>query len=73
MNAKDNGGDAFPVSAPTGIYAGMTLRDYFAAHAPWSPANFLGDPTDEAVHKVAAYMAKKAYAFADAMLAERSK
>lgn len=39
MSAADNGGQAFPRAA--GMYAnaveGMTLRDYFAAHAPTEP------------------------------------
>jgi hypothetical protein len=83
MSARNDGGQAFPseffetehgdrVEAFAGS-AGMTLRDYFAAHAPWARANFLGEPEDGAVERVAAHMAKKAYAFADAMLAERSK
>ncbi len=51
----------------------VRLRDYFAAHAPWARAHFLSDPTDEGVEKVAARMAKQAYAFADAMLEARKK
>jgi hypothetical protein len=76
---NSEGGAAFPASLKSvdgteASWSGMTLRDYFAAHAPWARANFLGDnPTDMAVEKVAALMATKAYAFADAMLAERSK
>jgi len=74
--SKD-GGPAFPTEPNTqpGVYVhhGMSLRDYFAAHAPWARANFLGDPEDVAIERVAARMAKQAYAFADAMLAERSK
>lgn len=77
--SKD-GGQAFPQPVTVGpnddmypAYPGMTLRDYFAAHAPWARASFLGDPEDGAVERVAARMAKQAYAFADAMLRERSK
>lgn len=71
---KDDGGQAFPHGDPTnGGDIGMTLRDYFAIHSPWSRANFLGDPTDEAVRRVAADRAKLAYAFADAMLAQRAR
>lgn len=85
MSAKDNGGYAYPqtpaigpagdVHHPSehGWGGGMTLRDYFAAHAPWARSSFLADPEDGAIERVAALMAKKAYAFADAMLAERSK
>src|SRR5690606_2889034 len=80
MTTKDNGGAAFPHrgwDGPNDQFAwpesGMTLRDYFAANAPWARASFLADPEDGAVDRVAALMAKKAYAFADAMIAERSK
>lgn len=73
MSDKDDGGQAFPL--PINQYGemprknmGMTLRDYFAAQAlavfldntqlnPWHPGDY----------------AEKAYACADAMLAERSK
>jgi len=55
------------------VNSGMTLRDYFAAHAPWARAHFLAEPTDEGVERVAARMAKRAYAFADAMLEARKK
>lgn len=53
--------------------ASVTLRDYFAAHAPWARANFLAEPTDEGIRRVAERMAKQAYAFADAMLEARKK
>lgn len=64
---KDTGGPAFPV----GSYAGMTLRDYFAAkamqslmHTQYVDMTYEGEP---------AAMAFEAYRLADAMLAERSK
>ena len=37
METKDNGGPAFPLeSMASGCYHGMTLLDYFAAHAPFT-------------------------------------
>jgi phage gp46-like protein len=45
---------------------GMTLRDYFAGQAL---AGRLADGTDKMKHRVA----EDAYAYADAMLAERTK
>ncbi len=47
MNEKNTGGPAFPApeagmehfSSPS-AYMGMTLRDYFAAHAPEVPLEF---------------------------------
>lgn len=66
---------------------GMTLRDYFAAHAPQdaidsligtsilSASNFLGltyEAYSSALHYVPA-VAKARYMYADAMIAERSK
>jgi hypothetical protein len=73
MATNDNGGPAFPAPEAgfhdfndTGVYRGMTLRDYFAAKAiqglmarPGAP-----DPT---------YESRLAYQVADAMLKERSK
>lgn len=77
MSAHEDGGPAFPVPGPTELpsngiitdaYGGMTLRDYFAAHAittmiyksedcdgGWSPDT----------------VAAGCYALADAMLAAR--
>jgi hypothetical protein len=34
MNNQNTGGPAFPSTHPHGQDEGMTLRDYFAAHAP---------------------------------------
>ena len=63
---KETGGPAFPV--PEAAYAGMTLRDYFAAKAltgllmrPESDEH--GDPE----------LATQAYGLADAMLEESAK
>ena len=75
---KDDGGDAFPSPGvilrngnQQGAYAGMSLRDYFAAKAlpglmgrSWSPLT-----GDDLVNQ----WAVSAYAMADAMLAERAK
>ena len=69
MNTIDNGGPAFPLQsigpdfAPG--YAGMTLRDYFAAKAM---QGMLAD--SEAGGSVEDF-ARNAYAMADAMLAAR--
>jgi hypothetical protein len=59
---------AFPHSQPINPYSqhGMTLRDYFAGQAL---AGRLADGTDKMKHSVA----EDAYAYADAMLAERTK
>jgi len=67
------GGPAYPVTLKTlnrGLvtecagYAGMSLRDYFAAHAVTGIVIGPVPPTEAA---------KLAYAVADAMLAERRK
>lgn len=64
---KPDGGPAFPrvtppLPADARFHPGMTLRDYFAAHAPCPPEHF-GFPA----------MADWAYEYADAMLAKREK
>lgn len=71
--SKNTGGPAFPVIPPLsgGVSApgypfpgeGMTLRDYFAVHAP-IPLNDHRDWQQEAEIR---------YMYADAMLAEREK
>ncbi len=69
MTIKDNGGHAFPTNE-TEQWVGMTLRDWFAGQAlisitagsaGWVSARDGGE------------LAGRAYAIADAMLAERSK
>jgi hypothetical protein len=83
--SKPDGGPAFPVlhsidgnwvREPCKEYAGMTLRDYFAAAAlpaiiadPWYRAEQKGVPYSKLSHGIAL----DAYAIADAMLAERAK
>ena len=75
MSAQINdGGPAFP-GGVNSVYtnliegeptqAGMTLRDYFAANALWSPG--IGKQGKEFLFA----RAQEAYAFADAMLAAR--
>lgn len=59
---KDTGGPAFPV----GSYAGMTLRDYFAAKALQGILAGHSDNTPDV-------SAEWAYKYADAMLAQRNK
>jgi hypothetical protein len=79
MTTKDDGGPAFPHGTPIlladGTYrdgrVGMTLRDWFAGQAL---SGFVAHPSiklDE--EDVGVELARAAYAFADAMLAERSK
>lgn len=86
MNARDDGGAAFPQidTATVGSqgeyqdrvysYGGMTLRDYFAAKA--MPA-FLQNALDNEItfdgfDSFDGMIAEQAYALADAMLAARS-
>lgn len=79
MSTIDNGGPAFPLqSIGPGFapgYAGMELRDYFAAkamqamiskHGIEDAPGFFDDATDESI-------AKCAYIYADAMLAARKE
>lgn len=62
---KDTGGPAFPTSAHTWHYEGMTLRDYFAAKA--MQGLLAGE------YNVPDVFAEWAYKYADALLAERNK
>lgn len=84
MSRKPNGGPAFPPgttsdSRPTG----MSLRDWFAGQAliaylggtsssaeSAEAAMIVMEKRGESIHQ---FIASGAYAFADAMLAERSK
>ena len=69
MSTIDNGGPAFPLQsigpdfAPG--YAGMTLRDYFAAKAM---QGLMASPSDPASEEIAA---EWSYKVADAMLEAR--
>lgn len=68
MSKRKDGGSAFPLEVNTSsdgyVNAGMSLRDWFAGQALASMATKY-----DAVENIAA----DAYAFADAMLAEREK
>lgn len=73
MMARDDGGPAFPTFESNGeghLYcsgAGMSLRDYFAAHAPEPPAAWHGG--DRTIADCIAWR----WHYADAMLKERAK
>ena len=72
MNARNDGGPAFPRDHASDGHNGMTLRDYFAAHV----LSVLPEQTAynmEPNETKSAFVARKAYEFADAMLKERSK
>ena len=77
--SKNDGGPAFPWGDPP--RGGMSLRDYFAAAAltgnlasvtPESAANIRQLAKDNNM-KLVELEARVAYAYADAMLAEREK
>lgn len=65
--AIDDGGQAFPCMYPNANNLGMTLRDYFAAHANESDVAFWLRHTP-AIDMTFGREAAK-YAYADAMLA----
>lgn len=77
MAQTKDGGPAFPLldTSDENHYArGMSLRDYFAAEASRDAVSILCESDDSQWQQVsAANMAKAAYFFADAMLAERAK
>lgn len=68
--SKDNGGPAFPTERTdtSGLFDGMTLRDYFAAKAMQGMIASYGYLRSEVD-----VMAESAYDCADAMLLERTK
>lgn len=75
MNTKDNGGAAFPSpgvvlphSGQQGAYEGMTLRDFFAAHALLTAHHHLLEQRDGW-----GSIAQLAYIIADHMLEARKK
>ena len=51
-------------------YKGMTLRDYFAIHAPKGEIFVIAEMVNSDYHKE---IAAARYAYADAMLSERNK
>ena len=67
MSDKD-GGPAFPVYH-TQLYAGMSLRDYFASLAMQGLIASNDERTGDVIADIPGY----AYAIADAMLRERAK
>lgn len=86
----NNGGPAFPESYGDirnqcdsgGVSGGMTLRDYFAAHAPEPPHGWIGSEADDnkRISTMLSRPDNKIYAmvewrwfYAAAMLAERRK
>lgn len=80
MTKPNNGGPAFPRDASTAFshglamvaQDGMTLRDYFAAHAPPMLDQWYSDSRAEGVHWADADAAWR-YFHADRMLAWRAK
>ena len=76
MSATNNGGPAFPATQHDQVcrgdrdcHHGMTLRDYFAGQTIIGSAN----SNDYESLKHMGCLAVKAYALADAMIAERNK
>ena len=78
--SKETGGDAFPNKTESNLYAGtfyyergMTLRDYFAAHAPECPKWFYEITRSGNEIADQRCVALWRYSYADAMIKERSK
>ena len=69
MTARETGGPAFPSLETYRPTSGMTLRDYFAGQALAGLCAY-GIPGE---HHTPEATAEDAYAYADAMLAEREK
>ena len=61
---------AFP--HPHGLHDGMTVREYFAAHAPEMPKWFSDSHYHSRVDEKLALIAEWRWAYADAMIAGRS-
>lgn len=80
-NIINNGGPAFPlppvshdgkvVALTEGVAQGMTLRDYFAAHAPEPPHDFMR--TVAGCSNALAYRVRWSWQYADAMLSARGE
>lgn len=65
---------AFPVNGATSWYPGMTLRDYFAAQfLQGSGLAMYNDPDYNGGKFTNAWIAKNAYAIADAMMEARKQ
>lgn len=80
MNAKNNGGPAFPFPThdSNGIsgqfaHSGMTLRDWFAGMAMQGIFAGLAGEKDADPSGLEVHVARAGYLMADAMLLERDK
>jgi len=67
MSTDTGGGPAFPLVANNWHRTGMTLRDYFAAHAPEPPESWRGG--DKKLHDIIYWR----WWYADAMLKARGQ
>lgn len=67
MSAQDNGGPAFPCLWESRGIEGMSLRDYFAAHAPEPPEVWRGG--DRGLRDIIEWR----WYYADAMLKARQQ
>lgn len=67
----DDGGPAFPHESSPMTHMGMTLRDYFAAHAPEPPGDFMR--TNAELYDSLAWRVRWRWAYADAMLRAREE
>lgn len=79
---RDDGGPIFPFVVPLfdkyrQLEVGMTLRDYFAAHAPFVIEDILythdKDQSFNPREKHLELLAEMRYKYADAMIVERNK
>ena len=83
MTTPNNGGPAFPLDYETAMETdgagvskygtGMTLRDYFAAHAVGDTMMLCHRDTPVDGEPYPEMFARRAYEIADAMLKERKK
>ena len=80
MSARNDGGPAFPrigegFGDPRYDAEGMNLRDWFAGQALQGDlaATDVGEALYEQAPENSRLMARRAYAYADAMLAERDR
>jgi hypothetical protein len=77
--SKNTGGPAFPCEfSNSGYdYAGLTIRDYFAAKAmekiQWHFVDYGGNTRETMDRRMSEAQAAWCYAIADAMIAEREK
>lgn len=75
---KPDGGQAFPSTEyydekPIGSISGMSLRDWFAGHAPTVNPACLDMETQRTGESQAQIIARLHFEYADAMLAERER